>query len=47
MQLPQDIQLIIKEYSMPIYKKPLHYKAYMAIFNELPKKKQRIKCFKI
>jgi hypothetical protein len=27
MQLPQDIQLIIKEYSMPIYKKSLHYKA--------------------
>ena len=27
--LPQDIQLIIKEYSMPIYRKCSHYKAYI------------------
>lgn len=29
MNLPQDIQLLIKEYSMPIYRKCSHYKAYI------------------
>ena len=33
MEIPKDIQLLIKEYSMPIYKKPLHYKAYTGVFN--------------
>lgn len=27
MQIPQDIQKIIKEYSMPVYRKSLHYKS--------------------
>lgn len=36
MHLPNDIQLIIKEYSQPYYKKPLHYKAINSAFNELP-----------
>ena len=29
MEFSVDIQLIIKEYSMPIYRKCLHYKAYI------------------
>ena len=36
MEFPIDIQLIIKEYSMPIYRKPLHYNILINIFNELP-----------
>ena len=29
MEFPKDIQLIIKEYSMPVYRKCSHYKAYI------------------
>ena len=36
MEFPIEIQKLIKEFSMPIYKKPLHYKAYMDIFDKLP-----------
>ena len=28
-KLPKDIELIIKEYSMPIYRRCSHYKAYI------------------
>ena len=29
MEFPIEIQKLIKEFSMPKYKKPLHYKAYL------------------